>query len=63
MVGGFKGQRGEFFSQEVFEGRHIVNRFIWTVSGPDSCRWEQAFSVDGGRTWETNWVMEFTRQP
>jgi hypothetical protein len=62
MVGGFDGPRGEFYSQEVFEGRHIFNRFIWTVRGPESCRWEQAFSADGGRNWETNWTMDFTRR-
>jgi hypothetical protein len=62
MVGKFDGSRGEFFSQEVFEGRHIFNRFIWTVNAPDSCQWEQAFSTDGGKTWETNWTMDFTRQ-
>jgi hypothetical protein len=62
MVGRFEGPRGEFFSQEVFEGRHIFNRFIWTVETPDSCRWEQAYSGDGGKTWETNWIMEFSRQ-
>jgi hypothetical protein len=37
-------------------------RFIWTVDGPDACRWEQAYSVDGGRSWETNWTMGFSRQ-
>lgn len=63
MVGRFEGPRGEFFSQEVFEGRHVFNRFIWTVTTPDSCRWEQAYSADGGKTWETNWIMEFTREP
>ena len=62
MVGRFEGPRGEFFSQEEFEGRHIFNRFIWTVESPDSCRWEQAYSADGGKTWETNWTMEFTRR-
>jgi hypothetical protein len=62
MVGRFEGPRGEFFSQEVFEGRHIFTRFIWTVKTPDSCRWEQAYSGDGGKTWETNWIMEFARQ-
>ncbi len=62
MVGRFNGRRGEFFSQEVFEGGHIFNRFIWRVNGADSCSWEQGFSADGGATWETNWVMEFTRQ-
>lgn len=58
MVGRFEGGRGEFYSQELFEGRHIFNRFIWTAGSRDACRWEQAFSADGGRTWETNWIME-----
>jgi hypothetical protein len=57
-----RGARGEFYSQELFEGRHIFNRFIWTVTSHDVCRWEQAFSVDGGRSWETNWIMGLTRQ-
>jgi hypothetical protein len=33
----------------------------WTSAGPDAARWEQAFSADGGKTWETNWIMDFTR--
>jgi hypothetical protein len=61
MIGGFKDRRGEFYSQEVFEGRHIYNRFIWSKIMATSCQWEQAFSVDGGKTWETNWIMEFER--
>jgi hypothetical protein len=60
MVGRFDGPRGEFYSQEVFEGRYIFNRFIWNVDSSDSCRWEQAFSADGGKTWEINWTMKFT---
>jgi hypothetical protein len=62
LVGRFNGPRGEFYSQEVFDDRHIFNRFIWSVASPDACRWEQAFSVDGDRNWETNWIMEFHRQ-
>jgi hypothetical protein len=61
MIGGFKDGRGEFYSQEVFEGRHIYNRFIWSKITANSCQWEQAFSEDGGKTWETNWIMEFER--
>ncbi len=61
MVGKFDGPRGEFYSQEVFEGRYIFSRFIWTVNSAESCRWEQAFSADGGKTWETNWVVDFVR--
>ena len=61
VIGSFRDERGEFYSQEVFEGRHIYNRFIWSKITPKSCQWEQAFSGDGGTTWETNWVMEFER--
>jgi hypothetical protein len=61
MIGGFKDGVGEFYSQVIFEGQHIYNRFIWSKITTISCQWEQAFSVDGGRTWETNWIMEFSR--
>ena len=61
MIGGFKEGRGEFYSQEVFESRHIYNRFIWSKITTNSCQWEQAFSIDGGKSWETNWIMEFER--
>jgi hypothetical protein len=36
-------------------------RFIWSRIGPTSARWEQAFSADGGASWEMNWIMDFTR--
>jgi len=61
MIGGFKDGRGEFYAQEIFEGRHIFSRFIWSNITADSCLWEQAFSVDGGKSWETNWIMEHKR--
>jgi hypothetical protein len=61
MIGEFRDGRGEFFGQEFHEGRAVYARFIWSNITPASCRWEQALSEDGGRTWETNWIMEFTR--
>jgi hypothetical protein len=61
MVGGFKDGRGEFYAQEVFEGRHVYSRFIWSKITTTSCQWEQALSGDGGKTWETNWIMEHER--
>jgi hypothetical protein len=61
MVGSFEGGRGLFFGDETFEGKPIRVRFVWTPLTASSCRWEQAFSPDGGLTWETNWTMEFTR--
>lgn len=61
MIGVFQNGRGEFYSQEVFEGRHIYNRFIWSKITAGSAQWEQAFSENGAKTWETNWIMEFER--
>ena len=61
MIGHFVDGRGEFFNQELHEGRAVYARFIWSDITPVSCRWEQALSADGGTTWETNWLMESTR--
>ena len=61
MIGGFKDGVGKFYSQETNHGLHVYSRFIWSKITADSCQWEQALSADGGRTWETNWVMEFKR--
>jgi len=63
MIGSFQDGRGEFYDQELFEGRSIYVRYLWSDITPTSCRWEQAFSADGGKSWETNWIMEFTRAP
>src|SRR5512140_3876637 len=60
-VGSFQDGIGEFYAQEPFEGRRILSRFIWSHITGTSCRWEQAFSEDAGRTWETNWIADFTR--
>ena len=59
--GGFREGRGEFHSHEPVQGRRCCLRIVWSDITPASCRWEQSISDDGGRTWETNWVMEFTR--
>lgn len=61
MIGEFKNGRGEFFDQEMFEGRSIYVRYVWSNITENSARWEQAFSPDGGKTWETNWIMEMVR--
>lgn len=62
-VGRFNSEGfGEFFDREVFEGKDIICRYRWTHGDdPNACRWEQAFSPDDGQTWETNWIMDFTR--
>src|SRR5262245_6260448 len=60
-IGGFANGRGEFFSQETLDGRAIFVRFVISEVGESSCRFEQAFSADGGKTWEVNWVATDTR--
>jgi hypothetical protein len=62
MFGAFRQGRGEFYAQEPFEEKYVFTRLIWSDITATSFRWEQAYSADGGRTWETNWIMEVTRQ-
>jgi hypothetical protein len=61
MVGRFVDGHGEFFCDDTYDGRAIRVRHTWTAITPTTARWEQAFSVDGGETWETNWIAEQTR--
>jgi NIPSNAP len=61
MVGRFIGGVGEFYGDETVDGKKVLCRFLWTRPTGDSARWEQALSDDGGKTWETNWIMTFTR--
>ena len=60
-IGEFKNGRGEFYSQETLNGRAILVRFAIFDIGPNSAKFEQAFSDDGGKTWEVNWVATDTR--
>ena len=60
-VGAFKDGRGEFYDEETFDGRPILVRFVISDIKPDSCRFEQAFSEDSGKTWEVNWIAIDTR--
>ena len=61
MIGKFQSNVGEFFGDEEVDGRKVLCRFLWVKDDGGSPRWEQAFSADNGATWETNWIMTFTR--
>jgi hypothetical protein len=61
VTGGFKDGHGVFYDQEPFDGKTIFIRFTITSLGPDAAESEQAFSSDGGKTWETNWINKYTR--
>ena len=60
-LGRFTGGRGEFYSNEKFRGRDVRVRFVIQPQGADVIHFEQAFSIDGGRTWEVNWIATDTR--
>jgi len=63
LIGEFQNGRGEFYDQEMFNGRSIFVRFLWTNVSDASGDFEQSFSADGGRTWEPNWVTTMEREP
>jgi hypothetical protein len=61
VIGEFKDGRGEFYGQESIDGRAVLVRFVISDITPTSAHFEQAFSVDGGKTWEVNWIATDTR--
>jgi hypothetical protein len=61
VVGTFHGGIGTFLTKDTFNGRPVIVRYIWSDIAPNSAKWQQAFSDDDGKTWETNWIMEFRR--
>ena len=60
VVGSFADGIGMFEGIDTLEGKPIRVRFVWSQVETAEPRWEQAFSADGGQTWETNWIMEFS---
>ena len=63
VFGGFRDGAGEFYGDDQLGGRPIKVRFLVFRQGSDKARFEQAFSGDGGTTWETNWVAVDRRVP
>lgn len=60
-IGSFSNGRGEFYSKETLDGREILVRFVISDITATSCHFEQAYSADGGKTWEVNWIATDTR--
>jgi hypothetical protein len=60
-IGRFVAGVGTFLSDDTFEGRPIMVRGQFRSLSPTEAQWEQAFSPDGGASWETNWVMRYTK--
>jgi len=61
QIGEFKNGQGEFYAQDMFNGKSIMIRFLWTNTTTNTPHFEQSFSEDGGKTWEVNWITDQTR--
>jgi hypothetical protein len=61
VKGRFENGVGTFYSNDLLRGKSIRVRFVWSQMTATSAHWEQAFSPDGGKTWETNWITDFKR--
>jgi hypothetical protein len=61
VKGRFENGVGTFYSDDTLRGKPIRVRFVWSNMTQSTGHWEQAFSPDGGKTWETNWITDFTR--
>lgn len=58
-IGRFADGVGTFLSDDIFEGRPIKVRGQFRALSPHEAQWDQAFSPDGGASWETNWIMRY----
>ncbi|MGA2646630.1 MAG: hypothetical protein ABSF15_18105 [Candidatus Sulfotelmatobacter sp.] len=60
--GGFHNGVGTFYANDDTEdGKPVRTRLLWSEITPTSGHWEQAQSTDGGKTWETDWIMDLKR--
>jgi hypothetical protein len=62
VTGAFHGTRGEFYGEDSVDGRAVLVRFLIEPVKADGWRFEQAYSADGGKTWEVNWIATDTRR-
>jgi hypothetical protein len=61
VVGGFRNGRGEFYDQDIFNGRAVFTRFVWSGITTNTPQFEQSMSADGGKTWQLWWVTDQTK--
>jgi hypothetical protein len=63
QVGQFHDGVGEFYAQDKIDGKSIFVRYVWSKITARSVHFEQAFSADGGKTWDVNWISDMAREP
>jgi hypothetical protein len=60
-VGQFRNGQGEFFVQDMLNGKSLLNRYIWSQVASNSPHFEESWSSDGGRTWEPVRIVDLAR--
>ena len=60
VVGKFKNGIGEFYGEEMYQGKKMKLRFVWKKESINTAQWEQAYYDEVNNQWETNWIMIFT---
>jgi len=61
VVGSFDNGIAHFYTKDVLGDEPILVVFRWDATDKDNPIWSQAFSPDGGQTWEWNWFMYFSK--
>lgn len=61
VVGQLSNGHGEFYGSDTWEGRAVIVRYMWQAVSHDKTHFEQAYSQDGGKTWEVNWIYDGER--
>jgi hypothetical protein len=62
LTGSFQDGREELYSQDTVDGRAILVRGTWSNIAADSHRYQEAYSTDGGKTWQTVFTADLIRQ-
>ncbi len=61
QTGAFENGVGTFIADELDGDKPIKVKGVWDRISPNSCRWYQSISTDGGSTWQDQWFMDWTR--
>src|SRR5580698_6592336 len=61
QIGEFRDGHGDFYTTDTINGKTTLIRFDWSRMTSASPHFEQAFSADGGKSWEVNWITDQTR--
>ena len=62
LVGEFHDGRGELYAHDTFHDKSIFVRGVWSEITPNSHRYTESYSNDGGNTWFTSFDAHKTRE-